>query len=101
MQSEVVIFVPMVIVQALQLDDESVCEVYGIKRLSGGNYLFGVKGLCETLIDAEDRIGDDPDALLSYEEWDIWAGLVIDGMKVLRDQRNPSSDLDAVDQRFL
>ena len=88
MKNEVIVVVPMVISQALQLDDESVCEVYGIKRLSGNQYLFGVHGLTEALIDAGDRAGYADDSLLSPEEFDIWAGLVIDGMKVLRGHHN-------------
>jgi len=42
---EVIVVVPMVIIQALQLDDESVCDHYRIKRLSGNQYLFGAYGL--------------------------------------------------------
>lgn len=85
MKNEVVMVVPMVIVQALQLDDESVCEVYRIKHLSGNQYLFGAHGLAETLMDAGDRAGYADDSLLSPEEFGIWAGLVIDGMKVIRE----------------
>ena len=88
MSNEVVMIVPMVIVQALQLDDESVCEVYGIKRLSGNQYLFGIPGLTKTMLDAMDRAGDDDDSLLSPYESDMWAGMVIDGMKALRDHHN-------------
>ena len=86
--NEVVVVVPMVIIQALQLDDESVCDHYRIKRLSGNQYLFGAYGLSEALIDAGDRSGYADDSLLSPEEFDIWAGMVIDSMKVLREHHN-------------
>ena len=99
MSNEVVMIVPMVIVQALQLDDGNVCEHYRIKHLGGNQYIFGVRGLTETLIDAGDRAGRADDSLLSPEEFDIWAGLVIDGMKMIREHGR--NDLDAVDQRFL
>ena len=85
MKNEVILVVPMVIIQALQLDDESVCEHYRIKHLGGNQYLFGVHGLTEALMDAGDRAGRADDSLLSPEEFDIWAGLVIDGMKVIRE----------------
>ena len=102
MSNEVVMIVPMVIIQALQLDDGSVREHYRIKHLSGNQYLFGVHGLTEALIDAGDRAGYSDDSLLLPEEFDIWAGLVIDGMKLIREHgRKARNDLDAVDQRFL
>ena len=102
MKNEVIVVVPVVIIQALQLDDESVCNHYRIKRLSGNQYLFCVHGLAETLMDAGDRAGYSDDSLLSPQEFDIWAGLVIDGMKLIREHgRKALNDLDAVDQRFL
>jgi hypothetical protein len=83
--NEVVMIVPVAIIQALQLDDESVCKVYNIERLSGNQYLFGIRGLTETLIDAGDRAGYAEDSLLLPEEFDIWSGMVIDGMKTIRE----------------
>jgi hypothetical protein len=89
--NEVVMIVPIAIIHALQLDDESVSKVYDIKRLTGnqypcGNqYLFGIRGLTETLIDASDRAGYDEDSMLFPEEFDIWAGMVIDGMTTIRE----------------
>lgn len=87
MKNEVIVIVPMVIIHALQLDDESVCEVYGIKRLSGNQYLFGVPGLTKTMLDAMDVADEDDDPLLSPYESDMWAGMVIDALKTLREHR--------------
>lgn len=87
MKNEVIVIVPMVIIRALQLDDESVCEVYGIKRLSGNQYLFGVSGLTKTMLDAMDVADEEDDSLLSPYESDMWAGMVIDALKTLREHR--------------
>jgi hypothetical protein len=102
MKNEVIVVVPMVVIQALQLDDESVCNHYRIKHLGANQYVFGVYGLSETLMDAGDRAGNTDDSLLSFEEFDIWALIVIDGMKMVCEYgRKSCNDLDAVDQRFL